>query len=59
MAQRVAFVVVVPGTPRAGIWCQSCALPSVVEVDVWALMPSGLRKLGTVTRCAEADHGDR
>lgn len=59
MAQRVVTVVLTPGTPRHGLWCPRCALPSAVEVDVWMLTRQGLRLMCTVRRCVEADHGDR
>lgn len=51
----VATVVIVleAGTPRFGIWCRACMLPSGAEVDIWSLRPTGLVRMGTARRCLD------
>lgn len=47
------------GTPRRGLWCERCSLPSVVEVDLWMLTSAGMRLVGTHRKCVEVAHGRR
>jgi len=53
----VLTIRVVPGTPRTGLWCESCLLPSRVELDLWWLRADGLRLIAIATACInEHDH---
>lgn len=42
---------------RTGLWCDSCALPSVVEADIALVWQRSLRVFGRFTKsiCMECD----
>lgn len=42
-----------PGTPRVGLWCPDCLLPSRVEVPLYRLTPDGVVRVGTVSFCPQ------
>lgn len=60
MATTTVLVHLVPGTPRPGLWCDVCALPSKFEVDVYGLSDhsTGPLVLGTWAMCTEHDQPD-
>jgi hypothetical protein len=48
----MAFIIhLVPGTPRTGLWCPTCLLPSGVEVPLHFLTDTGCLAAGTVREC--------
>ncbi|GIH91956.1 hypothetical protein Psi01_25860 [Planobispora siamensis] len=47
------------GTPRTGLWCERCALPSAVEVDVYFIVGSGEPMVaGTHSTCPGCSHAE-
>jgi hypothetical protein len=50
MAHTVA-IRIDPGTPRTGLWCEHCQLPSAMEADVLHLRRDGVSVLGTYRGC--------
>lgn len=52
MNSRAVVVHLYEGETRTGLWCEACLLPSVVEVDVAALTPSGVNpRFGVWRHC--------
>jgi hypothetical protein len=43
------------GTPRVGIWCDTCLTSARYEVDILILGSEGLGLLRTVNRCDRCD----
>lgn len=43
------------GEPRVGGWCDSCALPSVVEFDVLIISEHGVSTLGVYRFCVDCE----
>lgn len=39
--------------PRAGVWCEQCALPSAFEFEMAAIHGGKLLHIGTYKRCPE------
>lgn len=39
------------GTARTGLWCDTCLLPSQVQVPLYALGVDGPYEVGTFDRC--------
>jgi hypothetical protein len=50
---RAVTVTVEAGTPRVGLWCDRCLLPSAVEIDYWAFSGSRILALGVKRLCKE------
>ncbi|BBU22165.1 hypothetical protein [Mycobacterium xenopi] len=46
-----AIIVLEPGTPRTGLWCPKCMLPSGYEVALYGLFESGPRTVAWARRC--------
>jgi hypothetical protein len=42
-----------PGTPKTGLWCNTCLLPSRVEVSIYVLGEAGPFVIATLNRCDE------
>lgn len=38
------------GTPKFGLWCSDCLLPSVVETPINILFPSGVTTVSNPSR---------
>ena len=41
------------GTPRVGLWCDTCALPSRYSIPVHVMSLDGPRQIGSVAKCGE------
>lgn len=52
------YVYLEAGTPRYGLWCNDCRLPSAAEVDIWSLRPTCLIRLATQRRCLDCGSGN-
>ena len=48
-----AIFLLTPGTPETGVWCESCALPSVIRVALYQLSDSGVSHVATAAVCTE------
>lgn len=46
-------VEITAGDIRYGVWCERCALPSRVEVDMLWIRPSGVTLLATAGACGD------
>lgn len=51
MATRIRHLYLVLGEPSTGLWCERCALPSLIVVPVYTLSEYGVRSGSTITRC--------
>lgn len=47
------FLPLATGTPVAGLWCDTCLLPSRYEVPVYVLGDDGPSQIGTAGGCTE------
>lgn len=45
------------GTPRVGIWCDHCALPSVLEFDLLIVNDDGVSPIGVYRFCPDCGDG--
>lgn len=45
------WVGLVPGTPKLGLWCDTCLLPSRYEIPLYVLGDDGPIRVGTKTGC--------
>ncbi|WP_280466805.1 hypothetical protein [Nocardia cyriacigeorgica] len=50
---REALVTPTAGEPETGLWCEQCALPSVLRFPVAGIVPTGVLDLGVVTICPD------
>lgn len=57
MSMAAVYIYLEVGTPRYGLWCNDCMLPSAAEADVWSLRPAGLLRVCT-RRCCLQCGGD-
>lgn len=56
MANATAIGYIEHGEPRLGIWCERCALPSAIEVEVYLLTAGpSISTLGTLVFCTECE----
>lgn len=44
-------IVLASGTPRTGLWCPKCLLPSGYDVVVYGLFESGPQPMGRIREC--------
>lgn len=52
---RYILVYLALGTPRTGLWCPTCSLPSGVEWPVVALRPDGVAPVAFWRQCVECE----
>ena len=45
------FIHLTPGTPRGGLWCPTCNLPSGIEIPLYTLTETGVRLMATFRKC--------
>lgn len=50
---RAVHLALTPGTPETGIWCEPCALPSVVRVPFYNVNESGVSLVAAAAACTE------
>lgn len=55
MGVAAVVIHITPGTPRFGLWCPACLLPSGYEVPMHTLTRSGVGTLGVIRRCHDCD----
>jgi hypothetical protein len=53
MAGLSVTIRVMAGDPVTGLWCETCALPSVISVPVYLLSNSGVTLHGHALKCAD------
>lgn len=58
MARTELTIHLVPGTPRTGIWCDTCLTSARYEVDVLVLGDDGLYPISVIRRCNRCDDDD-
>lgn len=58
MAERHVTVNLTVGEPELGLWCETCALPSLVEFPIYAITEQGVTQMGAVPLCTEHGRGD-
>lgn len=56
MTRRSVVIQVEAGRPVLGLWCDTCLLPSVVEVPLLHLTSTGVGLIGTVRKCMQDGH---